>query len=446
MVLRYELMFDPAASDPDPDAVGRDDALEQLRAGLAAQLDDHTVIGGVRGLSDDQLLSHLRRLERDRRRLDAATLEASAELAARGLPQRRTGHRPATFLAVEHHLEKTDAHRRVRLGVFCRDFTALADALRAGELTIAHVALVASVTNPRNHDALHAAQHHLIDAAQDVRFERWADDVRALARHADPDGNEPHPEHRSLTWGRTGDLLRFRGQLTGDDATTFEHLLDTHADRLFRRHRNVTTATNGELPAPTRNQLHADALVDLIRRGATTTDPKATVADITVVVPADHPALTGTTTDLDPLDPTWQACDHRGQHIAELLLTPRLCTADITPVIITVRGGEPLHVGTSQRLATPTQRRAARVRDGGCIFPGCDTGPNWCDQHHVVRPTDGGTTDPDNLASLCRTHHGTIHTNGWHMTAHGHGRFTITTPRGTTLPCQRHGRPTPPLE
>ncbi len=442
-------MFDPAGSDPDDttEYAGAPSArLEEWRAGLAAETDDGAVIGGVRALTDEQLLARLRRLEHERRRLDADTLDATAELAARGITRPRTGHRTPAFLAVEHHLDRTDAHRRVRLGTFCRDFTTLADALRAGDLTVAHVALVASVTNPRNHDALHAAQDHLIDAAAGVRFERWADEVRALARHADPDGDEPRPDRRSLTWGRTGDLLRFRGQLTGDDARVVEHLLDTHADRLFRRARTVETATDGELPAPTRARLHADALVDLVRRGATTTDPTATVADISVVVPVDHPTLTGTTDHLDPLDPTWQARDHRGQHIADLLLTPRLCTADITPVIIAVRGGEPLHVGVTQRLATRAQRRAAAVRDGGCVFPGCDAAPNWCDQHHVVRPTDGGSTDPDNLASLCRAHHGTIHSAGWTMQAHGHGRFSITSPRGRHLACQRHGRPAPALE
>ncbi|MFZ4518767.1 MAG: DUF222 domain-containing protein [Microthrixaceae bacterium] len=441
-------MFDPAASEPEGvnGADPRGDRLEELRAGWAAETDDEQLIGGVSGLSDDQLLSRISRLERDRRRLDAATLEASAELAARGIPQRRNGHRPATFLAVEHHLDKAEAARRVRLGAFCRDFAALADALREERLTLAHVALVSSVTNTRNHDALHAAQHHLVDAAAGVRFERWADEVRALARHADPDGNEPRPDRRSLTWGRSGDLLRFRGQLTGDDATTFEHLLDTQADRLFRRARQVERAVSGELPAPTRPQLHADALVDLIRRGATTDDPTATFADISVVVPVDHPTLTGTTDHLDPLDPSWAAHDHGGRHIADLLLTPRLCTADITPVIVSVRGGEPLLVGSTRRLATRAQRRAARVRDGGCVFPGCDCPPNWCDQHHVVRPADGGRTDPDNLATLCRAHHGVVHSTGWRMRAHGGGRFTITSPRGRRLTCQRHGRPAPALE
>jgi hypothetical protein len=33
------------------------------------------------------------------------------------------------------------------------------------------------------------------------------------------------------------------------------------------------------------------------------------------------------------------------------------------------------------------------VRDGGCVFPGCDRPLAWCDAHHLWHWVDGGPTD-----------------------------------------------------
>lgn len=100
----------------------------------------------------------------------------------------------------------------------------------------------------------------------------------------------------------------------------------------------------------------------------------------------------------------------------------------------------PLNLGRSQRLASPQQRAVLAVRDGGCTFPGCDAPTSWCDVHHVIEWDDHGLTDLDNLALLCRHHHGVTHRNGWTMTAAGDRTFTWTTPSGHTLHSQQHGR------
>jgi hypothetical protein len=102
--------------------------------------------------------------------------------------------------------------------------------------------------------------------------------------------------------------------------------------------------------------------------------------------------------------------------------------------------GVPLDLGRSVRFAARDQRRALAARDGGCVFPGCGAPASWTDAHHVVRFSDGGSTDLSNLASLCRHHHGVVHRRGWSMAATEGQRFTFTTPRGLVLDSQRHGR------
>lgn len=57
------------------------------------------------------------------------------------------------------------------------------------------------------------------------------------------------------------------------------------------------------------------------------------------------------------------------------------CDAKISRLIVGP-DSQPLDVGRSQRTATPAQRKALRIRDRGCRFPGCDRPAEWTDVHH----------------------------------------------------------------
>ena len=133
-----------------------------------------------------------------------------------------------------------------------------------------------------------------------------------------------------------------------------------------------------------------------------------------------------------------------GDRLAELM-----CNA-VYRLIKTDQAGTPLNVGRAQRLATADQRRAAFLRDGGCVFPRCAAPASATDLHHVDRWNDGGATDLENLACLCRFHHSVTHSAGWQMSAHRPTptephRFEWITPTGDTLRSVHHsaGSPVP---
>ena len=94
-----------------------------------------------------------------------------------------------------------------------------------------------------------------------------------------------------------------------------------------------------------------------------------------------------------------------GQPLPAGTLRQLLCDADILPVVL---GGdsEVLDVGRTERLVTPAIRTALDVRDGGCIFPGCDKPPEACQAHHIIPWRCGGSTALWNLVLLCPHHHG----------------------------------------
>lgn len=89
-----------------------------------------------------------------------------------------------------------------------------------------------------------------------------------------------------------------------------------------------------------------------------------------------------------------------------------MCCAAVTPILteepgpgsllarVAGTGTLPLAVGRSVRLATPAQRRALRIRAGGC-----GTAAAYTEPHHVTPFSLGGQTDLDAMVSLCWAHH-----------------------------------------
>ena len=94
--------------------------------------------------------------------------------------------------------------------------------------------------------------------------------------------------------------------------------------------------------------------------------------------------------------------------------------------------GEPLAVGRRTRAVPPAIRRALRVRDGGCRFPGCDRSRH-VHAHHIRHWADGGETGLDNLVTLCSKHHRQVHEGGYGVRAR-QGAIEFTRPDGRVIP------------
>ena len=87
-----------------------------------------------------------------------------------------------------------------------------------------------------------------------------------------------------------------------------------------------------------------------------------------------------------------------------------------------------LGMGRKTRLATPSQQRAIRIRDGGCVFPSCDRPAQWCDIHHIKPYAQDGPTSPENMACLCRRRHTLIHNSKWTIETSPDGTYTALHP------------------
>lgn len=74
-----------------------------------------------------------------------------------------------------------------------------------------------------------------------------------------------------------------------------------------------------------------------------------------------------------------------------------------------------VEVCTDQRFANKKQTAIITARDRGCVFPGCDAPPGWCDVNHVVPHARGGKTDINNMCCLCSFHHHLMDRSDWEV-------------------------------
>jgi 5-methylcytosine-specific restriction endonuclease McrA len=118
-----------------------------------------------------------------------------------------------------------------------------------------------------------------------------------------------------------------------------------------------------------------------------------------------------------------------GPRVGRQALEAVLCES-ILEVTARSENGIPMNYGRRTRTIPPALRRAILERDGHtCRADGCDS-HHRLQIHHKTPWSQGGTTNPDNLITLCWYHHQiVIHQQGftpYHHPEHGRIRFQRT--------------------
>jgi hypothetical protein len=92
---------------------------------------------------------------------------------------------------------------------------------------------------------------------------------------------------------------------------------------------------------------------------------------------------------------------------------------DCTVSRVLLAGSMVIDVGRATRVTSAPMRRALRVRDKGCRFPGCDRAVNWTSPHHIIFWGRGGPNNLPNQVLLCHFHHRLVHEGGWQVVKTG---------------------------
>ncbi|WP_314505843.1 DUF222 domain-containing protein [uncultured Microbacterium sp.] len=359
---------------------------------------------------------------------------------------------------------RADAVRAVRVGGALLDGSAGAN--ESSELAAAPVerpwheslgrAMFAGLLTPAQHDAilrgvgepperldgvgevwgLAAAQ--LVAEADGIEVEELARRARQVRDALDPIGTEERcarrfeaPSFRTWTDADGGR----HGRIDFDDeGAAFWDSVIASALRPRRGGPRFMTAEEREAAADlvadtrTNEQLTYDLVTDVFRAGAL-----ATASDVfgvrqpgvRIVVVRD---AIGPRDAFGRLVATAHLEDG-GDALPGSVIDRALC--DVGSVKVTVDScGNPLDVGSDDRLFTPKQKMALAVRDGGCLWPGCRVPASYCEAHHSEHWAEGGRTDIESGVLLCRFHHMLLHNAGWRIRRDGRGPFVLHRPPG----------------
>ncbi|MFT4219115.1 MAG: DUF222 domain-containing protein, partial [Microbacterium sp.] len=290
--------------------------------------------------------------------------------------------------------------------------------------------------------AWRAAAAQLAREAAGCTVEDLSARARAVRDMLDPTGAQDRFDarfqRRSYRSWTDADGVR-RGSIVYDDemGAWEQHLFDTALSPRRGGPRFVADddkqAADALVKDPrTNEQVAYDLLIDTLRAGALATASDvygAKEAGVRLVVVKD--AVTGAHSRRDAFG-RLVATAHS---VDGAITTPgpvlerALCATGAVQVTVD-SCGNPLDVGREARLFTPKQKLALAVRDGGCLWPGCDRSPEMCEAHHCDHWADGGNTDCDRGVLLCRFHHLGLHNNGWRITRHDDGPFLLHPPPG----------------
>ncbi|HEV7730950.1 MAG TPA: DUF222 domain-containing protein [Candidatus Binatia bacterium] len=290
----------------------------------------------------------------------------------------------AHWLSWRVGLELGPAREHVRVARALRALPQTDEALRLGQVSYSKVRALTRVAGPENEDALLA----MARASTASQLERICRGYRTAMRNA-ADGLPGDEE--DTRWVREHDteagFVRLDIQLRPEEAAMVRRAIELALSRSW-------TAT--DVPAETRwgPMRRTDAFVAVVETylsGSTEAGPP-----MEVVVHVDAGSDAGATLD-------------DGTALPPATAERLSCDAAVVEVVEDSRGNV-LDVGRRRRSIPTLLRRALRLRDRSCRFPGCTN--RRVDGHHVVPWARGGTTSLDNLCSLCRRHHTYVHEYG----------------------------------
>ncbi|MDH6181369.1 hypothetical protein M2152_001551 [Microbacteriaceae bacterium SG_E_30_P1] len=403
------------------------------------------------GLNDAGLLSAKRELAEIRRRLDAADSLVSAEIANRsrpdlgydGLAQRLGARTPEHLIQRVAGVSKKDARTQIRVGTLVTGLTdaaapvdpwlrGVASAVAAGSLSLDAADAIRTGLGSAGSGvtvvALTAAADQLLREARELTVERLGARARELRASLDLE----HVAERE-------ELLRSKRYLhlipRADGMTRLDGLLDPESTARLKAVYDAATSPRRGGPRfvdPT-SIAQADALIDDTR----TTEQIAldtflvllelgTQADVSTFIGARKPAVQVLVTKADLDQHTGMAfIEGESEALSVATAERHVCESGAVPILMD--DGQVINLGRELRLFNRRQRIALAARDGGCIWPGCDRPPSWCEAHHIVEWSRDGRTDIADGVLLCRHHHMLVHNNHWTVVRYGN-RYAIVPP------------------
>lgn len=320
----------------------------------------------------------LREIERLRRALDAVHARVVAVIDA-------SGKDAAAFIARWTGVSTKVAREQARVAKVVEQLDGAGEALASGRVSSEHLRSLSPVADDPE-------AFSLLKIAATQTPEEFRKTVSRYQQVKNPKTfRERQRETRSVSFfAADNGCIGMRAILPPIEGEELQNRLSQIADAAWReKHPERAKTLGGHQGEPIYLRL-ADALMELIRgKGGIFGKP-------TIVVTVDAATLEANVVGVGPVP------------FGDVMAT--VDRSDLYACIRSTAGGI-LKFGRNRRLSSALQQIALVVRDGKCVYEGCDAHWNRTQAHHANDFDVGGLTNLDELALLCKPHHSYLHQN-----------------------------------
>jgi hypothetical protein len=333
-------------------------------------------------------------------RLDAFVATSAASFDAAGAWKPDGARSASAWISSQCRMPKRAAARQLARGRAVRRLPLLGQAWADGQISAAHVDVLAGVRTPATGAVLARDEELLVGQARSLPFHTFVQATRYWSQLADPDGAEESAATQRARrnvyveqsfggmWFGRMTLDPISGTIVSDELCRLERQL-FESDWAEAKERLGREPKATEL-SRTSGQRRADALVGMAARSK--------------VAPADgcRPApLFSVLVDYDTVH--GRICElANGTVVSPGSLVPWLDEALVERAVFTPCGR--VEVGATARFFTGATRRALELRDRECAHPTCDIPAHRCEADHVVPYSEGGATTQANGRMACGFH------------------------------------------
>ena len=405
---------------------------------------------------------------------------AVAQAVLTGVMAKETGRDTSAALSRHTGMSAREAREATKVAEVIAIVAGAEDALATGDVTAAHLAALAPIANTSD-----AADLLALAAGQSP--EDFAKTVQRVRIERDgPSWSEKQHAARSVKFFNDEyGCIGMRAVLPPVAGTALKHQLQQIADDAWRAAHPERAATLGGHDAEPYDRRLADALIRLANGTCAFTDRRAADTNLNAHTdqaaggrqdgdnPLDAESATGVATahEAGPDSEVANSSDRvaRGRATETITGGPNRPTVVVTvnaetleaeivghgPIpfpeaahlaaradlfaAIRTTNGAILKFGRNRRLASPLQRLALIVRDGGCTWTGCKVDYTRCDADHDPPWEQGGTTDLEYLRLMCRCgHHSHLHETGQNIRRRVDGTSEVITARGGPADAPAH--------
>ena len=391
-------------------------AVAQIADGVHAVLaeDPHA-------LADLELLNSTELLLELRNQLDAVITGQLQVIDVRDVTVEEYGRQTRGWLIEDQLLAPAEASRFLTVARGLPYHHRIGEAFGAGRLSLEAARVITGAVQKAPAELREVVETELVTAAESVDPGRLGSFTRELiARLTNDDAEAAAQRKYDSRWLRLSE--------TFEGMTSVEGMLDPASAASIKAALSPLLASTGPDDQRTHGQRTADALVTVAEVALAAGGLPETGGEppqVIVTIGYDQLAAQIQAHPDACSDPISGTVSMNGVAITPNTARKIACDAQIIPAVL---GGhsEVLDLGRSTRTWTRAQRRALRLEDRGCRWPGCQAPLHRCRIHHEQHwVQDHGPTDKTNGIHLCPFHHWTVHHTRWRIHKDIHNQVTV---------------------